>query len=395
LKDKINIQELFKLYRDGNLTEQQWQELQERLKNEANQREWNELAAHSLLDPVNENLQADDQIQQDLNRVADQLYLKIKPVTLRKRLPFYYSAAAAILVMLGFLYYFHKPKIDSAVVEPMHSEFGTDAKPGGNRAWLTFKDGSKISLDEHQDEIISKEVIHYVDGGLIADNIKNIIRKQPSLSDSITLHTPAAGQYKVTLADGTKVLLNASSSITYPIRFSGANRSVKLSGEAFFDVKSSKEPFEVLSENQKITVLGTTFNVYAYPDERVTETTLVKGQVKIRNTSSNKEFFLKPNQQLHIQGEKSTLSQVQVDPFIAWTKGVFQFKDTDMYRAMAQISRWYNVKVWYQKDIPNTTFFGEVDRDKSLSQVLKLLKRSGLNFSLEEKNNEKILTVLP
>jgi ferric-dicitrate binding protein FerR (iron transport regulator) len=222
-----------------------------------------------------------------------------------------------------------------------------------------------------------------------------------------TMSTPRGRQYQLVLPDGTKVWLNAASSITYPTAFSGSDRRVTLTGEAYFEVRQdASRPFNVSVKNrEEIEVLGTSFNVNGYEDEHEVKTTLLDGSVRVVvtdslvgvNTNKGKlSVVLKPGEQAQLVLRDSSgrdkvskpmkiLSDVDVDQVVAWKNGLFQFKGATMQTVMNQLSRWYNVEVTYEGTIPEHRFVGKVSRDYNLSDVLAVLQASDIHFSIEGK----------
>jgi ferric-dicitrate binding protein FerR (iron transport regulator) len=199
-----------------------------------------------------------------------------------------------------------------------------------------------------------------------------------------TIEAPAGGQWQVKLPDGSLIFLNASSSITYPIRFVGNERRVHIIGEAYFEIAHNKEiPFQVESRGQIVEVLGTKFNVTAYADEKIIRTTLLKGSVKIITNSESK--LLKPGQQAQVSGNKFEItSDVDLEEIVAWKNGYFKFNES-LESIMAKISRWYDVDVEYRvKPDSDLTFSGKISRSRDISGILKMLEYTGdVHFRLE------------
>src|SRR5690606_27779737 len=205
----------------------------------------------------------------------------------------------------------------------------------------------------------------------------------------LSVATPKGGTYQVILPDGSKVWLNSASSLTYhPPRSREGKRTVELEGEAFFEVsereavaggRSVRIPFVVRTRNQEVEVLGTQFNVSAYGDDEETKTTLVKGTVNVVSALGGASSILKPNEQATLRGDELSVKTVDVGPFVEWKDGLFSFHETGLRDAMNQLSRWYDLTVTYEGADPGTYFFGKIRRDNSLSKVLTILKKSGLN----------------
>jgi ferric-dicitrate binding protein FerR (iron transport regulator) len=183
------------------------------------------------------------------------------------------------------------------------------------------------------------------------------------------------------------VWLNAASSITYPTVFKGAEREVTLNGEGYFEVTKNKAmPFRVKSALQTIEVLGTHFNVNAYGDEALLKTTLLEGSVKV--TSAINSILIVPGEQAVISRTgNSAISkqQVNLDKEVAWKNGVFSFADEDIREVMRQVSRWYDIDVVYEGDMPTEKFFGEISRSSKLTDVFRILELNNMKFSVEGK----------
>jgi transmembrane sensor len=279
-----------------------------------------------------------------------------------------------------------------------------DVQPGGDKARLTLADGTVIVLTDIKDGEIRKEQgisITKQNGQLIYDASHAQMTagsEGPTHHSLLTTHhtitTPRGGQYQVILPDGTKVWLNASSSLQYPAAFTGNERKVTLTGEGYFEVtKNAGKSFKVHiisgDRNSEVEVLGTHFNINAYDDEADVKTTLLEGKVKVSAISPvlsrEQSAVLKPGEQISIS-QTSQLSQpfpVQTDAVIAWKNGLFSFNSMDIQTIMRQIARWYNLDVSYEGKIPATTFTWEESRNTNLSVVLKVLETGGVHFRLE------------
>jgi transmembrane sensor len=272
-----------------------------------------------------------------------------------------------------------------------------DIQPGSDKAVLTLADGSNIALDSaHTGQLAqqgSAQVLKLT-GGRLKYNA-------PEGAGSIAviynvLSTPKGGQYRLTLPDGSQVWLNAASSIRYPTAFTGAEREVEITGEAYFEITQNPSmPFKVRTVNHlgdtdpmTIEVLGTHFNVNAYSDEDAVRTTLLEGSVKIKK--GNNSGMLKPGQQAQLQptGEIRWIPDADVEQAVAWKNGVFEFDGIELAAIMRQISRWYDVQVEYEGTIPTEPFTGRVSRNTTLSGVLKILKLSGIELTV---SNNKII----
>lgn len=297
----------------------------------------------------------------------------------------WYWAAASLLVLIitGSIYYTKEKKEHlQAVNQPaVHNNI----LPGSNKATLTLANGSVIVLEDEHSGTLAKQgsvqVIKLNNGQLAYKDGQGKDGGQPASFN--TLSTPRGGQYQVTLPDGTVVWMNAASSLVFPTAFTGKDRTVKLKGEAYFEVAANDhQPFIVSVNNMEVRVLGTHFNVMAYEEEQVVKTTLLQGMVKV--ASSNKEVLLKPGQQAKMKhsGEMNVLP-VNVEEVIAWKNGIFSFNDATIEEVMQQIARWYDAEVVYPDGVPKGLFRGEIDRTADISTVLKILEVSGVKFTVE------------
>jgi ferric-dicitrate binding protein FerR (iron transport regulator) len=209
------------------------------------------------------------------------------------------------------------------------------------------------------------------------------------------ISTPRGGQYRVILPDGSKVWLNAASSLRFPTAFAGTARIVTLTGEAYFDIAPDRNmPFKVQTGDRQVEVLGTQFNIMAYSNEDMINTTLVDGAVRVSAITGQpgEGLRLKPGQQAtsHLGSAAITAHEVDTETVVAWKNGSFQFDSNDIQTVMRQIERWYDVDVHYAGKAPAGHFSGTVGRDQSLMKVLRLFEEFDLKFKIEGKN----LTVL-
>jgi len=278
----------------------------------------------------------------------------------------------------------------------------SDISPGGNHAVLTLADGRAIVLDSVANGQLADQgevKIVKLANGQIAYDLHGLSAKEVMWN---TMTTPKGGQYQVTLPDGTKVWLNASSSITFPTAFTGAVRKVKVEGELYFEVADNKQkPFVVdVGSKSLIEVLGTSFNVNSYVDEGSIKTTLLEGSVKVNNS-----VVLKPGQQaiqkdpagMAVSADKPNshetvgkqdivVSEANLDQALAWKNGIFDFTGADLKTVMRQLERWYDIKVQYKGPMSNMTFGGRMYRNVHLSDVLEALQKMGVKTELDGKN---------
>ena len=305
------------------------------------------------------------------------------------KISWYKQAAAALIVLfigLGTYYNFIATNDSETTVITTPVLAKKDLPPGGNRAILTLSNGSIVVLDSTGNGFVTQQsntqIVKTAKGQLSYTALNQ--NSKVLVYNSVT--TPRGGQYQLVLPDGTKVWLNASSSIHFPVAFVGKERKVTITGEAYFEVaKDKKKPFIVSSANMDIEVLGTHFNVSAYTEESNVKTTLLEGSVKINNKKS--EVYLLPGQQSQLNGagQFSVKNNIDLDKEIAWTKGKFQFNSNTIQEIMLQLSRWYDVEVIYQGKVSSETFSAIVKRSSNISQVLKLMEASGVKFEIEGK----------
>jgi len=299
--------------------------------------------------------------------------------TQKRRFLYGWRAAAAVIILIATGAYFlfqNKPQQSIAVQKKQPPV--NDIQPGGNRAVLTLADGTRIILDSAHNGDISQQghtkVIKLNDGRL-AYKSHNENNAEPVYN---TISTPKGGTYQVILPDGTSVWLNALSSLRFPTFFSGAKRTVEMTGEAYFEVSKNKDmPFTVTANGMDVEVLGTHFNVMAYNDEDVLKTTLLEGSVKVNK--NGKTVLLKPSQQAKLTKTNNDLKvsdDVNTAEETAWRNGMFQFNNADIAEVMKQVARWYDVEISYSGTMPSDHFTGKISRNSSLSKVLKILELS-------------------
>ncbi|OYX86557.1 MAG: hypothetical protein B7Y83_00965 [Flavobacteriales bacterium 32-34-25] len=298
------------------------------------------------------------------------------------------AVAASILVAIGIGTFTLLQKKDQSPVM-VASKTKNDKEPGKTGAILTLSNGSKIVLDSLGNGLIANQnntSITKKNGGLVYKAGKNT---QIAFN---TMTTPRARQYNLELSDGTKVWLNASSSITFPTSFAANERKVILHGEAYFEVaKDKKRPFRVAVNDMQVNVLGTHFNINAYENEANVNTTLLEGSVLI--TEKNQNVLLKPGQQAQKQKSGAIVvnNNVNLEEVMGWKNGVFYFENASIQTVLRQLSRWYDVDIVFEKGIPERTFEGEIQRNLQLSQVLKILEKNKVHFKIEG----NILRVMP
>lgn len=293
------------------------------------------------------------------------------------------AAAAAVIIVLATGGYFLLKKTPPGENK---AALAQDAAPGGNKAVLTLSDGRRITLSDAASGRIATEenvtVSKTAEGELKYSNT----RDTPGALVYNSVSTPRGGQYSLVLADGTKVMLNAASSLKYPASFTGTERRVELTGEAFFEIaKNTARPFRVVSRAQTVTVLGTRFNINAYTDEPLVKTTLVDGSVQVQGNRNGAPLLLKPGQQAVMAGDAApeAATAVNMEQALAWKNGYFRFYNEDLHAVTRQLARWYNVDFVFDGPVSAEEYTGKISRFKNLGQVLTMLESTRtVHFSI-------------
>lgn len=306
------------------------------------------------------------------------------------------AAVVGLLLISTVLYYLLQPS-DTEINENQEMITGTiqnDLLPGGNKAILTLSDGTMIILDSADNGSLAMQGntnVMKLDDGQLAYDINSY---EPDAGKTLynTISTPRGGQYKIILPDGSKVWLNAASSLKFPAAFTGNERMVELTGEGYFEVaKDEAKPFKVTTNGVVVEALGTQFNVNVYEDETKKSTTLVEGKVQVSN--ENDIVVLTPGEQAEVddEGKIKTIMGVDVAEISAWKNGLFLFDNVDIETIMRQVSRWYDVDIKYEGKVP-VKFSATIERNVPVSKLLRLLQlTSRVKFKVEK--NE--ITVSP
>lgn len=372
---------LLQRYYAGIATPAEEEELFAELGKQADDAEWvamlSELHAHTPADPHYNPAEYEPVLQSILQHGSG---VRVRPLRRMRR----WVAAAAVAVLLtaaGSYWLLHNRK--EAQVAPV--TMTADVQPGKNGAVLTLANGQQVVLDNREEGLITS-----AQGTQVV--LKNgQVEYQPSGTGeeaaNNTLHTPRGRKFRMQLPDGTLVWLNAASALTFPTAFTGTERKVELTGEAYFEVAKGKMPFVVTLSNQtSVTVLGTHFNISSYADDPGISTTLLEGAVRV--DVPEHPSVLKPGQQLLFDKTAGTVAlnkQADTAAVMAWKNGVLNFQDKKLTTVIAMIARWYDIEVTYAATPPDITFVGEIGSDVNLSSVLNFLKESGVKFRLENR----------
>ncbi|WP_187774853.1 FecR domain-containing protein [Pedobacter sp. BS3] len=376
------IEQLLEKYRDKSISYEEYLELFEYIGNKEYKK-----AIFEIMDQRYRTLNPDADVH-DID--WDNMYRQIAHENGHGKNSFWrplrYLAAAVTLIIIS--YSIHKFYIRNSVKGTENQVAVTDVAPGSDKATLTLSDGSRLELNENKKgELAEQGVtrINQVSGAITYVPENTDVTAQDVMFNTLT--TPRGGKYHVVLSDGSKVWLNAESSLTFPAHFSGPQRKVILTGEGYFEVAKNKEmPFIVEVGDAQVKVLGTHFNIMAYQDEKVLKTTLLEGSINFSRNNQNR--VIAPGQQVQYTVDKQgfTIYKADMEAAMAWKNGLFVFNDTRIDDIMKSIQRWYNVDVVYNNDKPDISYTGVIPRSANLSKVLTVLESAG-NVKFEIKGN--------
>lgn len=253
-------------------------------------------------------------------------------------------------------------------------------QPGDKKAVLTLDNGEVINLENFKNKEINEKDGTSINIDEAALNYQSDTSKKEAAKEIYNrIDIPRGGEYSLLLSDGTKIYLNAMSSLRFPVRFTGDVRQVELTGEAYFEVAKKEQPFIVKVNNMEVEVLGTRFNISAYPEEDY-QTTLVSGSVKVYAQDRQASYKLNPSEQavFNSQTDKIDIREVDVSLYTSWIEGKIYFKDQRLEDIMKSLSRWYDMEVVYENEkVKNLRFGCNVDRYEDISPFLELLEKTG------------------
>lgn len=325
------------------------------------------------------------------SEMADKMYARLYDDTRRKSfsgisLLYKISAAAVLFVILSSGLYIYLNNRSTPVAGTENLSLKGDVAPGGKKAVLNLQNGSTMVLDQSTNGVVSIQgnivITGSMSGKVIYDSY-SVLDNQSNKQDYNSINIPRGGEYQLRLPDGTRVWLNSESSLKFPAVFSGRDRKVELTGEAYFEVaKNELVPFKVYANGTEIEVLGTEFNVNAYRKGRVT-TSLLGGSVRLK--AGGQESLLKPGQQaVTLTSGSISINNANVKDAIAWKNGYFVYQDDNIYKIMADAARWYDVEVEYRGDMRGKGFYGNVARYDNISELLKNIELTGsVRFKIE------------
>ncbi|WP_256002034.1 FecR family protein [Pedobacter deserti] len=297
-------------------------------------------------------------------------------------------AAASVIAIIGLVLFFNAP--DSSDIKGKQLSKYDGIHPGENRATLTLSNGKTIALNSSKTGVlVDATTITYADGS----ELDGLAAREADAATMVS--TPRGGTYQVILPDGSKVWLNASSSLKFPASFANTQqREIYLQGEGYFEVaKDKSRPFVVHAAGQVVRVLGTHFNLNAYGDEPVVKTTLLEGSVVIvpdKTIDDTESALLKPGQQAVFKAGQLKISDADTEQAVAWKNGFFIFKNQTLPEIMKEVARWYDIEVRYEGYKSNLTFSGTLPRNTDISAIFRMLNATE-NIRLEVRG--KVITI--
>jgi hypothetical protein len=310
----------------------------------------------------------------------------------------YAAAAVLFLCMVGGGIYFLllnekrvQPPVTVVKPNPLPKPpVNNDVSPTTRKATLMLADGSVVELDSTHSGVLAFEgntaVTKKADGQIVYDMT---VGDHAILYNTLTV-PKGSNVVNITLSDGSKVWLNAASSLRYPVAFPDNERKVEITGEAYFEVvHNANSPFKVSKGNMDVTVLGTRFNVNAYHEEDAIKVTLLQGSVtvSVQNEDAGKEKKLKPGQQAIVnQDDVAVNSDIDQEAIMAWKNGLFYFNNTNIDVIVKQIERWYDVSIEYDNALKNVAFNGQISRYSNVSEVLEMLETAeAIRFTIKDR----------
>lgn len=403
MENPKHIKLLYEKYLNNDFSEQELDGLLEYFYNSGEHHELSEMIRTEMVNeeteyqshPAVQALLAE--LDRDLFAEIEKRRVSVRTVRLWPRIAVAAAAVAAVTLGVWFYNTSHQSRLD--VGNPGSAQYATDIAPGKNGATITLASGKVIQLSDKKLGVVVGKEIKYDDGTALSG-----LQGHPDVKSgggmTLTASTAKGQTYQFTLADGTKVWLNADSKLEFPSKFvNSKTRFVKLSGEGYFEVAKDKaHPFIVATDKQEVEVLGTHFNINAYKDESNIRTTLLEGSVRVGRGSPGKSgqvtpegersVILKPNQQ-SVLSASGQLQVKEVDPneATAWKSGIFDFEDETLGELMRKVARWYNVEVEYgNKNLASLEFTGTISRYDKVSKLLAILETTNsVHFKIEDR----------
>lgn len=376
------LKHLFRLYTEHSMTEEETLEFFSYVHDPVYAREVKQILGSSMEDEIT-GKELDLAVQ---DRLLAHIFSRDLPVKRKKQSISWlkYAAAVLLVISIGVYFFFHMP-------DTPYQYSKNNIQPGKNKAILTLANGSNIVLDDAGEGEIARQagfsIVKKSNGQVVYTAVPNLYNVKVTHAVN-TISTPKGGQYQVVLPDGSKVWLNAASSLKFPAVFAAEQRKVELSGEAYFEVSKDKtRPFIVKTSKQQVEVLGTHFNISSYADESNTRTDLFEGAVRVTVVSASgqkQEVVLKPAQQSLVQENKISVQPSVEKEALAWKEGYFMFNNESIGSIMRKVARWYDVEILYKGDVQRETFIGRVSKYENVAELLKVLERTEtIHFKIE------------
>jgi ferric-dicitrate binding protein FerR (iron transport regulator) len=302
-----------------------------------------------------------------------------------------WSAAACLAALAVGIYFTQRGKVTAPSIAL--GDVGA-VQPGKTGAVLTLADGTQVELDSLGNTTLPSQPgagVSVTNGQLIYNSTTKDDITTPSFN---IMTTPKGRQFAIRLPDGTRVWLNAASSLKYPTVFYSGERRVAVKGEAYFEVaKNARQPFVIeVKDRGVVEVLGTDFNIHAYENEPAFTTTLINGAVRVRKPHGDSGVVLRPGQEaIASVGKEIAVRTADLDRAVVWKEGFFSFDQAPLPEVMRQLERWYDIEVIYQGKVPDMKFSGEISRTMDFGGVLRILEKSNVHFRYE--NNRKLVVI--
>lgn len=307
----------------------------------------------------------------DKELAGKRLKMNIAKRIRRRKMQMWLRVAAGLLIPLcvgGSVWFLTKSEVSIRKGEPTEEYVDTSLPV------IRLASGEEICL--------AKDSVYNLGEGILASQEKGVVRYEPTANDernslSVKYHeiyTPRGTEYRMVLPDGTKVCLNAESSLRFPVAFSTGERRVMCDGEVFFDVaRDSLRPFLVESAGNVVKVLGTRFDVRHYADEPYTAV-LLSGSIHLTGNGGNVK--LQPGEQARMQGDKWIVEPADLE-MTSWVDGYFLFKNKSLMYIMKELARWYDIEVFYADSQKQNEYYSfEIERNSSLEQVMEILRKT-------------------
>ncbi|MGJ1418773.1 FecR family protein [Sphingobacterium spiritivorum] len=380
------IEELIRKCLNGEATDKEQQLLNSYLE---------QISQHDL--PVTEDRLSD--MKQESWTKLQQQFADNEPLQQKKGTKRWIWTAAAALVVFAMttgLLFLRSPKLDKQPLSAKKESADTVVYPATDKAYLVLANGGTIDLETP--ESAQKEVKQQLDANININkgmiSFGNTDKNKEATGLYQTLVVPAGATYKLTLSDGTRVWMNAASRLKFPLGFEKDRRLVEMDGEAYFEVAKDKDrPFIIKSRRQEVKVLGTSFNLTDFANDKNSRTTLIEGSVEITNRKNDQKLYMKPGEQT-IAGDQFRKMKVDPSSYIAWKNGYFDFKESNsLVDGMKQIERWYNVKVIFTNPDENRIWSGKMKRNMTLNELVGQLNFVGIKCEIENRTPIKNLII--